>query len=96
MVIGEGKKSKIKNQKAKLQIKIQKSVSRENSSTGSLRGAQKKISHGLHRLSRAKEVKFVRIELIEGVRFLRLTAEDKFDTLPEHLKQAPAGQYMAR
>jgi len=23
---------------------------------------------------------------------LRLTAEDKFDTLPEHLKQAPAGQ----
>jgi len=29
MVIGEGKKSKIKNQKAKLQIKIQKSVSRE-------------------------------------------------------------------
>jgi len=37
-------------------------------------------------------VKFVRIELIEGVRFLSLTAEDKFDTLPEHLKQAPAGQ----
>ncbi|GAI15647.1 unnamed protein product [marine sediment metagenome] len=29
MVIGEGKKSKIKNQKAKLQIKIQKSVSHE-------------------------------------------------------------------
>jgi hypothetical protein len=23
---------------------------------------------------------------------LSLTAEDKFDTLPEHLKQAPAGQ----
>jgi len=51
MVNGEGKKSKIKNQKAKLHppsvnlrrtsIKIQKSVSRENSSTGSLRGAQK-------------------------------------------------------
>jgi len=41
-------------------------------------------------------VKFVRIELIEGVRFLRLTAEDKFDTLPEHLKQALAGQYVAR
>jgi hypothetical protein len=41
-------------------------------------------------------VKFVRIELIEGVRFLRLTAEDKFDTLLEHLKQAPAGQYVAR
>jgi len=35
MVIGEGRKSKIKNQKAKLQIKIQKSVSHENSSTGS-------------------------------------------------------------
>jgi len=56
MVIGEGKKSKIKNQKAKLHppsvnlrrtsIKTQKSVSHKNSSTGSLRGAQKKISHG--------------------------------------------------
>jgi hypothetical protein len=41
-------------------------------------------------------VKFVRIELIEGVRFLRLTAEDKFDTLLEHLKQALARQYVAR
>ena len=54
------------------------------------------ISHGFPRLSRAKEVKFVRIELIEGVRFLRLTAEDKFDTLLEHLKQALARQYVAR